>query len=76
MPALLTAAVAVIVGGVGTFEGPVIGGFLLGVLQGFVIWFLSARWTEGIIYSVLVGFLLFRPNGIAGRQRRLEESWE
>ena len=34
MPALLTAAVALIVGGVGTYVGPVVGGFVLGLLQG------------------------------------------
>jgi len=74
MPALLIAAVALIVGGVGTFEGPVIGGFLLGLLQSLVVWQISARWTDAITFGVLILFLLFRPDGLAGRRRRLEEA--
>ena len=76
MPALLTAAVALIVGGVGTFEGPVLGAFLLGLLQSLVVWKISARWTDAITFAVLIAFLLFRPAGLAGRKRRLEEAWE
>lgn len=74
MPALLIAAVALIVGGVGTFEGPVIGGFLLGLLQSLVVWQISARWTDAITFAILIIFLLFRPEGLAGRRRRLEET--
>jgi len=76
MSALLTAAVALIIGGVGTFEGPVLGAFLLGILQSLVVWKISARWTDAITFAVLILFLLFRPAGIAGRKRRLEEAWE
>ncbi len=76
MPALLTATVALIVGGVGTFEGPVFGGFLLGLLQSLVVWQISARWSDTITFSVLILFLLIRPYGLAGRWRRLEETVE
>ncbi len=74
MPVLLTAAVALIVGGVGTFEGPVIGGFLLGLIQSLIVWKISAQWTDVITFGVLIVFLVFRPEGIASRRRRLEES--
>ncbi len=74
MPALLIAAVALIVGGVGTFEGPVVGAFLLGILQSLIIWQVSARWTDAITFGVLIFFLLFRPHGLVGRRRRVEES--
>lgn len=76
MPALLSGAVALIVGGVGTYEGPIVGGFLLGLLQSVVIWQTSVRWTDAITFAVLIVFLLFRPWGLAGRRRRLEETWE
>jgi len=68
MPALLAAAVALIVGGVGTFEGPVVGGFLLGFLQSLMVWKFSARWTDAVTFAVLILVLLFRPTGIAGRR--------
>ena len=74
MPALLAAAVALIVGGVGTFEGPIVGGFLLGFLQSLMVWQFSARWTDAMTFAILILVLLFRPSGILGRRRRLEEA--
>ena len=71
--AFLVAAVAMIIGGVGVFEGAVVGAFLLGILQNLVIWKTSARWTEALTFLVLILFLLTRPQGILGRKRRLEE---
>jgi len=76
MQALLTAAVALIIGGVGTFEGPVLGAFLLGLLQSLLVWKISARWTEAITFAVLILFLLFQPGGLVARRRRFEEAWE
>jgi branched-chain amino acid transport system permease protein len=74
MSAVLNGAVAVIIGGVGIFEGAVLGGVLLGVLQSLAIWQISARWQDMITFLVLILFLLFRPQGILGKRRRLEES--
>lgn len=74
MPALLTAAVALIIGGVGRFEGSVVGAFLLGALQSLVVWKISARWTDAITFAVLILFLIFRPQGLLGARRRVEEA--
>lgn len=76
MPVLLTAAVALIVGGVGTFQGPIVGGFFLGILQSVVIWSLSVRWSNAVTFGLLIAFMLFRPSGLVGHRRRLEESYE
>lgn len=73
LPALLTGAVAVIIGGVGIFEGAIIGAFLLGLLQNILIWKLSTRWEEAITLLILIIFLLYRPQGILGKKGRLEE---
>ena len=73
MSAVLTAAVAVIIGGVGVFEAPAFGGLLLGVLQSMVVWKASGRWQEAITFALLVFFLFFKPEGIFGQRRRLEE---
>jgi len=70
MPVLLSAVVALIIGGVGRFEGPVLGGFLLGILQALVVWKFSTRWVEAITFGVLIVFLVCRPQGILGRQKR------
>ncbi|HKP11048.1 MAG TPA: branched-chain amino acid ABC transporter permease, partial [Blastocatellia bacterium] len=73
MAAVLNGAVAVIIGGVGSFEGAVVGALLLGVLQGLAIWQISARWQEAVTFFVLILFLLLRPEGILGNRRRIEE---
>jgi branched-chain amino acid transport system permease protein len=73
MPALLVAAVALIIGGVGSFGGAVVGGFFLGVLQSLIVWRVSTRWTDTITFTLLILFLLFRPQGLLGTRHRLEE---
>lgn len=73
MAAILNGAVAVIIGGIGIFEGAALGAFLLGILQSLVIWQTSARWQEMITFIILILFLLFRPQGILGVRRRIEE---
>jgi branched-chain amino acid transport system permease protein len=70
MPILLNAVVALIIGGVGRFEAPVLGGYLIASLQSLVIWQFSARWQEAVTFLLLIVFLLFRPEGILGEKKR------
>lgn len=74
MPALLIAAVALIVGGVGTFGGPVVGALLLGIIRSVIAGFISTKWMDAGTYAVLILFLLLRPEGLLGRRRRIEEA--
>jgi branched-chain amino acid transport system permease protein len=67
---LLSAVVALIIGGVGRFEGPVLGGFLLAIIQSVVIWQFSSKWVEALTFGILIIFLIFRPHGILGERRR------
>jgi branched-chain amino acid transport system permease protein len=73
LSAILNGAVAAIIGGVGLFEGAVLGGLLVGLLQALVLWQTSAQWQDAITFVVLILFLLFRPEGILGEKRRVEE---
>ncbi|GHT41696.1 hypothetical protein FACS189443_3820 [Planctomycetales bacterium] len=73
MSITITAAVAMIAGGIGVFEGAAFGALLLGALQSVAVWQLSARWQDMVTFIVLIVFLLFRPQGILGRKGRLEE---
>lgn len=67
---LLSAVVALIIGGIGKFEGPVIGGFLLAIIHALVIWQFSSKWVEAVTFGILIVFLIFRPHGILGERRR------
>ncbi len=72
LQALLLAIVAVIIGGRDSFVGPVIAGFLLGVIRAEVVWYASARWQDAVTYLLLVLFLFLRPHGLLGKKARLE----
>ncbi len=71
MPMFLNAVVALIIGGVGRFEAPILGGFIIGILQAVSIWAFSAKWQEGITFLLLILFLLFKPDGILGERKRM-----
>ena len=72
LPMFLLAVVAAIIGGRYSFFGAVIGGIVLGVMRAEVEFFLSARWLNATTFGLLVLFLLFRPQGIIAKVRRLE----
>ena len=70
MPMLLNGAVALIIGGVGKFHAPVLGGILIGLIQAIVVYLTSARWQDAVTFSLLILFLLLRPQGILGEKTR------
>lgn len=72
LSAVLLAIVATIIGGKGSFIGPVIGGVLLGVIRSQVVWYTSARWQDSITFLILILFLFFRPYGFMGNKGRIE----
>ncbi len=63
------AFVAVVVGGVGSIPGAMLGGFVLGLAEILSIAFLPTRFAEyrdGIVFAILIVVLLLRPAGIMG----------
>jgi branched-chain amino acid transport system permease protein len=74
MSYLLIAVVAVLTGGIDRYIGWIIGGFALAILQGVMVWRLPTKWTDLVTFVVLIGVLLFRPQGLLGQGRRLEEA--
>ncbi len=73
MQALLTGAVAVIVGGVDVFWGWIGGALILAVLQSIAVWQFSARWNDLITFGILIATLLLRPQGLFSPKKRREE---
>lgn len=66
LEAIVIAFVVVVVGGMGSFSGPLAGGLLIGVTQSMM----SAIWPEGArlaIFVLMVLVLLLMPKGLFGR---------
>jgi branched-chain amino acid transport system permease protein len=55
-----------LVGGTGTWLGPVIGSILLGGIQQIVTVTVSSEWNLLIVGIVLIGFVILAPGGIMG----------
>lgn len=66
---LLKGVVASIIGGVGNIYGAVLGSFLLGFVENFGIWKISGEWKDAIAFTVLIIFLIWRPQGILDRKQ-------
>ncbi|MEN3183462.1 MAG: branched-chain amino acid ABC transporter permease [Atribacterota bacterium] len=68
------AFVAVVVGGVGSIPGAMLGGFVLGLAEILSIAFLPTRFAEyrdGIVFAILILVLLVRPSGIMGMREEV-----
>lgn len=60
----LKAFVAVVIGGIGSLPGSVVGGLLLGLAEGLGTAFISSTWRDGIVFIIFILVLLIRPSGI------------
>jgi branched-chain amino acid transport system permease protein len=64
----LNAFTSAVLGGIGNLSGAVLGGIVLGLVNAFSDRYLSAAWTNAIVFGVLIGILVFRPTGLLGQQ--------
>jgi len=63
----LRAFTAAGLGGIGNIPGAMLGGVLIGLIESLGGQYLEVRWTDVIIFSILVLVLVFRPTGLFGR---------
>ena len=64
----LKAFTAAVLGGIGNIPGAMVGGIVLGVLEGLGAGYLSSQWKNVFALLVLVGILLFKPTGLLGER--------
>ncbi len=55
-----------VIGGLGSVYGAVIGAFVLGVVEQFLVYFVGSNMARVLIFVLMLVFLLIRPQGIAG----------
>ena len=73
MLAILVAAIAVIVGGVGSIPGAALGALLIGITENVGVWQIPSEWQSSIAFGVLLVFIVFRPTGFFGHKLRKAE---
>ncbi len=59
---------AAVLGGIGNIPGAMVGGFVLGLLEGLGAGYLSSQWKNALAFLVLVVLLLCRPRGLLGER--------
>jgi branched-chain amino acid transport system permease protein len=57
---------AAVIGGIGSIPGAMAGGLILGFAEAYTAGYWTTRWSDLVIFSLLIGFMLFRPSGLLG----------
>lgn len=66
---LLRAFTVVVIGGLGSIRGTLVGGLIVGVVESAGAAFFGAQYRDVVVFGILVVVLLLRPNGLFARVR-------
>jgi branched-chain amino acid transport system permease protein len=58
---------AAVIGGIGSIPGAMAGGLILGFAEAYTAGYWTTRWSDLVIFSLLIAFMLFRPTGLLGQ---------
>jgi branched-chain amino acid transport system permease protein len=62
----LIAFTSAVFGGIGNIPGAALGGLLIGLVSAYSDSYIGSKWTEVVIFGILIGVLVFRPTGLLG----------
>jgi len=65
---VLLASVAVIMGGIGSIPGALLGALFLALLENLGVWKIPSEWQSTISFGVFLIFIVVRPRGFFGRK--------
>ncbi len=57
---------AAVVGGIGSIPGAMLGGVLVGLAEAYATGYFGGRWSDLIVFAILIFVLLVRPSGLLG----------
>jgi branched-chain amino acid transport system permease protein len=63
----IVAFVTVSLGGFGSVPGALVAGLLIGVIESLSAYLLGAVYKDMVVYTLFLGFLWFRPQGLMGK---------
>jgi branched-chain amino acid transport system permease protein len=58
--------IIVVLGGLGSIGGALLGGIIIGLIESVAPQFMAATWTEAIVYGLFLLVLFVKPSGIFG----------
>lgn len=58
--------IIVVLGGLGSIPGAIIGGIIVGLIESVGPQFMAATWTEAIVYGLFLLVLFVKPSGLFG----------
>lgn len=58
--------IIVVLGGLGSIGGALLGGIIIGLIESVGPQFMAATWTEAIVYGLFLIFLFVKPSGLFG----------
>jgi branched-chain amino acid transport system permease protein len=64
--ALTKGFVAVVLGGLGSFEGAILAGMILGCVESIAVIVLSSEWKDVIAFAIFIFVLTVKPSGLFG----------
>jgi branched-chain amino acid transport system permease protein len=62
----LMAFTAAVLGGIGNLYGAFLGGLMIGVVAAASDFLFDPRWTQAVVFGMLIVTLVFRPTGLLG----------
>ena len=66
----LIAFTAAVMGGIGSLQGAVLGGVIIGCIQQISDNRIGTVWTPAVVFAYLVLIMVFKPQGLLGEQTR------
>jgi branched-chain amino acid transport system permease protein len=66
LPMVLRCFAIIVLGGVGSVPGALVGGLVLGVAESFVAGYLTLQLRDAVGFAILIAMLLVRPRGLFG----------
>ena len=64
----LYAFTAAVMGGIGNIQGAFMGGMLIGIIAAISDRIIDPKWTEAVVFGLLVLILIFKPRGLLGEE--------
>jgi branched-chain amino acid transport system permease protein len=64
----LYAFTAAVMGGIGNIQGAFLGGMMIGIIAAASDRIGDPRWTEAVVFALLVVVLIFKPTGLMGEE--------